>query len=1396
MRVLYLEDSPSDVDLTRHALHNSAPDIHLHVVGSVAGALALLDDFQAAMSRGESTRFDLALLDLNLPDGSGLNVLAEVRHRALPLAVVVLTGKGDEQTVLGALRAGADDYLAKRHDYWTALAPTLRAALTRFRSQSARRTRPLRLLYAEPNEHDVALTHRHLATYAPLVRLEVVGTADEVLSRLPLSGAVADVDVVLLDYRMPGMDALEALKEIFDVRGLDVPVILTTGHGNEAVALEALKLGAADYIVKSPGYLYQLPNAVENAFHRVLAAREHAALRASDERFRAFQDASPVSARIISAQGRITYANRAYLANMGLSADEVIGKTLFELFPESRAREYMAAVARVLQSDGIDHTEEAVPFADGKLHVMSAYRFPVNDARGTRSIGGMSIDVTERRQAEESLRLSQERFEIVVRATNDVVWDWDLVHDTIWWNANFFTAYGFRLEDIEPDAASWTTRIHPDDRNRILEGIHRIIDGSGNSWSDDYRFLRADGSFAEIFDRGFVVRDASGKGVRMIGAMQDVTERKQADIRIRESEAKYRGLIEQASDGIFITDARGHYQLVNSRACELLGYVESEMIGMHGGMTHLDEDQDRYTGRLQEVAEGHALRYERMMKRKDGSMFSADISAKKIGDDAVQFIFRDITERKQAEGLLRESEARFRSFVEQSPDAMIIHQAGSIVFVNAAMVRLMRARNDGVLLGKTATSVVQTASAGVAEQRIARLYSGQPVPLSEQVYVRSDGTTVAVEVASSPIVLDGKPAALVTVRDITDRQNQERKIARLSRIQAVLSGINSAIVRIRTRRELFQEACRIIVEHGRFNLGWIAVLDHASGKVTAVAQAGLPENSGVGSEFFNGSFGLVPAGVAEIVLREKRSAFNNVIDDAPGVMGDEHGRDSLKVRQAAIELGAKSVIVLPLIVEGKMFGMLTLYAPERDFFDDEEVKLLDELAGDISFGLEFIAKEEKVDYLAYYDALTGLPNRSLFFDRLTHQLGSAARENSNVALVLINLDRFRLVNDTLGRQAGDALLNALAQRIKDTFRAEDTVARVGADSFAVAVSGTWQATDAARFLESHNRQLFGQPFVLGKEELRISATSGVAVFPGDGNNPEVLFGNAEAALRKSKEQNARFLFYRPEMNARIADSLRMENRLRLALENGEMVLWYQPKVNVRTRKITGFEALMRWNDPETGMVAPAKFIPLMEQTGLILEAGRWALTQVANDCRQWGTNGIKPPRVAVNVSPIQLRQKDFVATVVTAARETEEAGSTLDLEITESVIMENVEAIIPMLETIRGLGVEIAVDDFGTGYSSLAYIARLPIHDLKIDRSFIVGMTQSEDSFPIVKSVISLAHSLRLNVIAEGVETEEQAALLLQLDCDQMQGYLISKPAPPEQVPDLIRRHQPANGRG
>ncbi|MEO8005900.1 MAG: EAL domain-containing protein, partial [Betaproteobacteria bacterium] len=615
-------------------------------------------------------------------------------------------------------------------------------------------------------------------------------------------------------------------------------------------------------------------------------------------------------------------------------------------------------------------------------------------------------------------------------------------------------------------------------------------------------------------------------------------------------------------------------------------------------------------------------------------------------------------------------------------------------------------------------------------------------------------------------------------RDITERREQEQKIVRLNRVHAVLSGINSAIVRIRNRDELFHEACRIAAMHGAFRIAWIGLRD-AEGTTQPVAWAGE------GSEFISESHDnpdatLSQHGAARMAMSEERVVIENDIEQTGPIDW---------IRAGAIEHGCKSVIGLPLYSEEKIAGALVLYASERNAFDDkEELKLLEELAGDVSFALTFIAQQEKVNYLAYYDTLTGLPNRTLFFDRLSWQLASAGREGSGVALVILNVDRFRMVNDTLGRHAGDALLKAIADRIKASVRAEDTVTRLGADGFAIAASGAWRAQELAHLIESRNRGLFSSPFSVEGEELRVSATAGAAVFPADAQNAEVLIANAEAALNSAKRQNVPLLFYDPEMNAQAAESLRMENRLKRALENNELALWYQPKIDVMTGKLTGFEALMRWMDPQAGMISPAKFIPIMEQTGLILDAGNWALSQVARDCATWQEAAKVAPRIAVNVSPLQLRAKEFVDNVIDAADGIEQTGGILDLEITESVIMENVDAVIPKLQTVRGLGVRIYIDDFGTGYSSLAYIARLPIYALKIDRSFVVGMTQSEDSLGIVNSVISLAHSLKLRVVAEGVETEVQADLLRKMACDEFQGYLFGKPVPSADVPAIMRR--------
>ncbi len=746
--------------------------------------------------------------------------------------------------------------------------------------------------------------------------------------------------------------------------------------------------------------------------------------------------------------------------------------------------------------------------------------------------------------------------------------------------------------------------------------------------------------------------------------------RREAESALHESEDRFRSAMRFSAIGMALVAPDGRWLDVNRALCRITGYSEEELLARNfQSISHPDDlDSDLNYVRRMLSSEIDTYQMEKRYFHKDGHivwvLLSVSLVWRPTGEPNY-FIsqIQDVTLRKLAERSL----AQLAAIVESSSDTIVSRSLdGKILSWNAAAERMFGWTAEEAI-GRPIWMIIPPT--GKREPLIERVSRGETVEPFETIHLRKDGSLFPSQTTLSAIKDEGgKVVSLANIiRDMTERKQQEQKIVGLNRIHTILSSINSAIVRIRDRQQLFQEACRIVVAHGGFSVGWIGVLDHATGMLVTAAQAGLPLDIGAGGDSSDRPIGLVPLGTAEVALREKRPAFDNDIERGLVEMNSESGPDTLSVRRAAVRLGAKSVVVLPLYVEGKTFGVLTLYAPERNFFDDEELKLLNELAGDISFGLEFIAKEEKVDYLAYYDALTGLPNRSLFFDRLTHQIGTAARDGLNVALVLMDLDRFRLINDTLGRQAGDALLNSVAQRIKDSLRDQDTVARVGADSFALAVSGSWQALEVAHFMEIHNRQMFGQPFVLGGEELRVSATAGIAVFPGDGDNPEVLFANAEAALRKAKEQNARFLFYGPEMNARIADSLRLENRLRQALENGEMVLWYQPKVSVKTRKLTGFEALMRWQDPETGMVPPAKFIPLMEQTGLILDAGRWALSQVARDCRLWSASGIKPPRVAVNVSPIQLRQKDFVATVVEAAERTEEAGSMLDLEITESV---------------------------------------------------------------------------------------------------------------------------------
>jgi diguanylate cyclase (GGDEF)-like protein len=613
--------------------------------------------------------------------------------------------------------------------------------------------------------------------------------------------------------------------------------------------------------------------------------------------------------------------------------------------------------------------------------------------------------------------------------------------------------------------------------------------------------------------------------------------------------------------------------------------------------------------------------------------------------------------------------------------------------------------------------------------------------------------------AATPAELGGEHLRIVVdqlLEKTSTLEAQQRRIERLNRTLETLSAVNALIVRVSERDDLLAEACRIAVERGGFGFAAIRLVDHDH-----------VVSSGEGSK--DPKIEQFPVPPTEAVCNDLEASA-----EAPG-------------RAAALRRGFRAYAVLPLVFSGSPAGALLLYARNKDVFDEEEMRLLHELAGDIAFALHHVAQKARMDYLAYHDSLTDLPNRSLFVDRLGQALIAARREKRFAAAVFLDVERFRMVNESFGRRAGDDLLREVAVRLCAAASDEDTVARVGADHFAIAVPSCDKPSDIIHGLLARIGEAFSQPVMIDGVELRVVLKAGIAVFPNDGASTETLCANAETALNHAKPA-ARYLFYTPDMNARVAESLALEHRLRRAIHDGRLALHYQPKVDVRTGQLAGLEALIRWQDPELGAVPPSKFVSLMEETGMILVAGRWALKRAVEDILRWQAMGLDVPRTSVNVSAIQLRQKDFVESVLEAIAGFGRSKPLLDVEITESVLVDDIDETTRKLQTLRRAGVEISVDDFGTGYCSLSYLARLPVDVLKIDRSFVVRMRDAGYPRNIVAMIVSLAHTLGLKVIAEGVEDNEQVSLLRDLGCDQIQGYLVSRPVPPHEVEGLLRQ--------
>jgi diguanylate cyclase (GGDEF)-like protein/PAS domain S-box-containing protein len=948
LHVLYVEDDRVDADLTLREFSHRAPHFRIDVVETIGDARERLAD--------ASDPYDVLLTDLRLPDGEGLDLIAQARADGHALATILVTGRGDEESVVNALRGGADDYVNKEGDYLLRLPALLEAAVQHSRRRASETARPLRVLYAERSASDIDVVLRRLHQRAPHLRIEIVNTSAQLIERLRQEDGRSMYDVLLVDYHLPGMNALEILKQVRQVLRIDLPFIVVTGQGNEETALHALKLGASDYLVKGEDFLIRLPIAIENAHLRARLEYDRAALNESEERLRRLIESAMDGFLIIDSHQRVVLLNASATRVFDYPSGTVIGKPLDRLL----------VVRSVELGEGgkpITGTDLGGTLLPGRVRRLIGRRsggelFPIEASvselivRDQRYLTVILRDVTERdrsererAQIERALRESEARFRQLAENIDEVFWLTNASKDEVLYVSPAYEAiWGRPCAELIAEPISWLDTVHPEDRERVRQAMQWQASGR---YREEYRVVRPDGSVRIVEDRAFPIRDGTGVVYRIAGIAQDITARK---------------------------------------------------------------DQ-----------------------------------------------------------------------------------------------------------------------------------------------------------------------------------------------------------------------------------------------------------------------------------------------------------------------------------------------------------------------------EARIDFLAFHDTLTGLPNRSLAMDRLELAVAQTSRAGNSIAVLLIDLDRFSAINDTLGHAVGDLLLKQVAVRLRGLLRDEDTVARFGGDEFLILLANIESAENAgvtaARALEK-----LAAPFSIAGHELHVRASIGVSLCPRDASDAPSLIKYADTAMYLAKnESRDTYRFFSPELDTRVRGRLQLENDLRRAIGQDQLVLMFQPQVDIGSGRTVGAEALVRWNHPERGLIYPGEFIPIAEESGLIVGLGEWVLRNACEQARHWQERGWHDFRVAVNVSGRQIENGALVATIRGILEETKCPAELLEAEITESTVMRNPERAIVTVQEIHDLGIQVAMDDFGTGYSSLAQLKRFSLDRIKIDSSFVRGLPHDSNDTAIVQTIIVLARQLRLAVVAEGVETEAQRDYLHAYGCDAMQGFLFSK---------------------
>jgi diguanylate cyclase (GGDEF)-like protein/PAS domain S-box-containing protein len=1066
-------------------------------------------------------------------------------------------------------------------------------------------------------------------------------------------------------------------------------------------------------------------------------------LRDSEEQYRLLVANIPEVVWKTDAEGNVIFVSPQVETILGYSSEEFRrqGDSLWfnSVHPDDKEKVGQAFEALIREGKPYD-LECRAKRKNGEWFWAHDRAMATLDANGSRVATGLLSDITVRKTAEEMLH----KLASVVEFSEDAIIGKDIDGVITSWNRAAEKMYGYTWDEVAGRNVSILLPLERRAEIPLIMG--RIRRGEPTECFETERLTKA-GTIVDVSLTISPIKDAAGRVIGASAIARDISLRKRSEQQLLLQSAA----LEAAANAIVITDHKGKIVWVNPAFTAMTGYTKEDVVGKNPSLLKSGQQSASYYADLwSTIKSGMVWTGELVNRRKDGSTYTEEMTITPVMPHASNpanryfiAIKQDVSARKQSAELLQDSENQYRVLFEDSADANLLMAEKGFLKWNSAALRMFGYPNGILNVHPADISPPRqpdgSSSLAGAEQKMAAAYRNGTERF-EWLHKRHNGEVFLTEVSLTALTLGGRPVLLANIHDISERKQAEESL-------------------------LFKNA--LLEAQAETTIDGILAVDEFDHIVLTNRQLGLS---------FEIPDDILRTGDDRIL----REFVSHQVEDQAAFIDKVNYLYSQRTERSRDEIRLKNGKVLdrysaPLVdTKGQYRGRIWYF---RDITDRK-------------------LAEKQVQFLAYYDALTQLPNRTLLHDRLGKALADARRHHHKVALLFLDLDRFKDINDSLGHSVGDLLLRAVAERLKTWGREQDTVARLGGDEFLLMLTELKDTPDAAVAAERLMKAMSAE-FVVEGHSLNVGCSLGISIFPEHGTDCDTLIKNADAAMYCAKDNGRNnFRFYTADINAQVMERLSLEHSLRTALEKQQLFLMYQPQVDIASGNIAGMEALLRWQHPEMGLVPPDKFIRIAENSGLIVPIGEWVLRTACQQVKSWQNEGLPAVSIAVNVSAIQFRQEGFCDLVRKVLQDTGLAPQYLELELTESLLLANADVMLSVVQELKAMGIMLAIDDFGTGYSSFSYLRQFHVSKLKIDRMFIRDVALKPDDAAITTAIISMAKSLNLKVIAEGVENEAQMSFLRAHDCDEIQGYYFSKPLTPEKAADKLRGHFELQAKG